>query len=240
MTLRNALAEALDPVILALDTGDPAQARAWLEAMPALRRVKVGLELFLAAGFPFVEQLRAEGYWVFLDLKLHDIPNTVGRAMREVAAREVELATVHALGGPRMIEAARAAAGAGTRIVAVTALTAHDAGEWRELGFADDIADSARRLARQAVDAGADGVVCSPLEVSVLRHDLGPEALLVTPGIRLADQQAGDQRRIATPGGAARDGADLLVIGRPLTGAEAPAAVLERIADDLASSRAGD
>lgn len=227
----------LDPVVLALDTGDPAEARAWLGSLPAIRRVKVGLELYLAAGAGFVSDLIADGYWVFLDLKLHDIPHTVGRAMRELSGLGVGLTTVHALGGARMIEAARRArdeAGAATRIVAVTALTAHDPTEWRELGFADDIGDAARRLAVQAMAAGADGVVCSPLEVSILRAQLGADAVLVTPGIRLPGQAAGDQRRIASPGAARRDGATWLVIGRALTAAEDPAGALAAVAADLA------
>ncbi len=229
---------ALDPVVLALDTGDPAEARAWLAALPAIRRVKVGLELYLAAGAGFVADLVADGYWVFVDLKLHDIPHTVGRATRELCRLGVGLTTVHALGGPRMIEAARAArdaAGAATHIVAVTALTAHDPEEWRGLGFADDIATAARRLAAQAMSAGADGVVCSPLEVSVLRAELGADAVLVTPGIRLPGQAAGDQRRIASPGTARRDGATWLVIGRALTAADDPATALAAVADELST-----
>lgn len=235
------MASVFDPVVLALDTSDARQARAWLQTMPELRRVKVGLQLYLAAGADFVRSLTAEGYWVFLDLKLHDIPNTVAKAVGEVCKLGVGLTTVHGMGGARMIEAAVAAKkdlGATTEIVAVTALTSHSEAEWRQLGFAVDIATSTQGLAEAAAKAGADGIVCSPHEVATMRQRLGRAARLVVPGIRLPGQDAGDQRRIATPAATLQAGASYLVVGRALTDAADIKAALAQLATDLGSPSA--
>lgn len=228
----------LDSVILALDTSNADTARRWLGGFPEIRRIKIGLQLYLAGGRELVRRFVDDGYWIFLDLKLHDIPNTVARAIEEICDLGVQLTTVHGLGGPRMIEAARQArerAGSGLAIVAVTALTSHSDDEWRGLGFRDDLAQSALRLASGAWDAGAEGVVCSPHETRALREALGEKALLVVPGIRLPGQSSGDQRRIAGPGATRRAGATYLVMGRSLTDAESPQATLQALADDLGS-----
>lgn len=229
----------LDPVILALDTSDPVEAREWLALLPDIRRAKVGLQLYLAGGWNFVADLIADGIWVFLDLKLHDIPNTVAQATAEIVRRGVSLTTVHALGGARLIEAAceaRDRVGGSTEIVAVTALTSHAPQEWRALGFDEPPDVGALRLARDAVAAGADGVVASPLEAAALRRSLGPAVRIVTPGVRLKGQDGGDQRRIATPAEALAAGATYLVVGRALTAAPDPVAAAAALAAELSAA----
>jgi len=192
---------------------------------------KVGLELFVAHGPAALDAVRGSGLPIFLDLKLHDIPQTVENAARGVSALGVEYVTVHASGGTEMIKAARRALPR-TKLLAVTALTSLALEDLDAIGLSRD---AVPRLAKLAVAAGADGVVCSPQEVAVLRKLLGPSAILVVPGIRPKGAAAGDQRRTGTPAQAVRDGASILVIGRPLRDAPDPAAAADEIAREIAS-----
>ncbi len=204
------------------------------EAAEAVARIgdavsfyKVGLELFLADGPETLRMLRAEGKRVFLDLKLHDIPRTVERAVGSCLRWEPDLLTIHAQGSVAMVEAAARAvreAGAATKILAVTVLTSLDRSDLDLLGVARPVEEQVLALGRLAVGAGAHGLVCSPREAGALRAALGPGALLVTPGVRPAGGAVGDQKRVATPADAIRAGATHLVVGRPVLGAPDPRA----------------
>lgn len=223
-----------DPrIIVALDYDDADRALAVAgQLSPELCRVKVGMELFTAAGPSVVERLMQMGHQVFLDLKFHDIPTTAAGACAAAAGLGVWMMNVHALGGPRMLAAAREAVPPGPgapRLIGVTILTSHDRAELEGIGIAGDPAEAARRLAEAAAAAGLDGVVCSAREAGALRKRFGPGFLLVTPGIRPAGAGAGDQRRIMTPEAALDAGSDYLVIGRPITQAPSPGASLEAI-----------
>jgi orotidine-5'-phosphate decarboxylase len=221
-------------VAVALDTGDLEEAVAWAAAAgPHVSTIKIGLELFLRHGGDAMLKCReaSGGRAVFLDLKLHDIPNTVAGAARSVADLAPDYLTVHATGGAAMIRAA-AEALPGTRITAVTVLTSLSADDLDAVGLRGPATDAARRLAVLAVAAGARAIVCSPNEVAGVRREVGPDITLITPGVRPAGAASGDQSRVATPEQAARDGADLLVVGRPITGA----ADVEAAARAVASS----
>jgi len=172
---------------------------------------------------------------VFLDLKYHDIPNTVGAAVKSAAGLGVSLLTLHGLGGRAMLEAAARARAGGVRLLAVTVLTSHDEASLADIGLARPLSDSVRRLARLARDAGIDGVVASPHEVGLIREACGKGFLIVIPGIRPAGAQAGDQARLATPAAALSAGADYLVVGRPVTEAPDPAAAVAAIVQDMKS-----
>jgi len=213
---------------------------AWTAAEPFARAVapevgilKVGLELFAAEGPSVVRAAAALGRPVFLDLKLHDIPNTVEGAARAAARSGASLLTVHASGGGEMIRAALRGAGPRLRVLAVTVLTSLDAAALDRVGLSGPPGDAVVRLARLAADAGAHGLVCSPLEVAAVRAALGAGPLLVVPGVRPAGTARGDQARVATPQEAIRAGADVLVLGRPLRDAPDPAAAARAIARDL-------
>jgi len=230
-----------DRIVAALDVPDPAAAAALAARLAGhVGMVKVGLELFVAHGRAALEAVRPFGLPIFLDLKLHDIPQTVEAAARGAGALGAALVTVHASGGAEMIAAARrglsagaAAAGvAAPKLLAVTVLTSLGADDLRALGFGGTPAETVLRLARIAVKAGADGLVCSPEEVAQLRRELGPSPLLVVPGIRPAGTAAGDQRRTGTPRAAIEAGASHLVIGRPLRDSPDPAATADAIAAD--------
>jgi orotidine-5'-phosphate decarboxylase len=198
-----------------------------------LCRLKVGNELFTRAGPAWVEQWQARGFEVFLDLKYHDIPNTVAAACRAAAALGVWMVNVHALGGRRMLAAAREALDGGATppwLIGVTVLTSMEAADLREVGLADAPDGLASRLAALAADCGCDGVVCSAREAPVLRAERGRDFVLVTPGIRPDPGIADDQRRTVTPADALRAGSDYLVVGRPVTGASDPLAVLQALA----------
>jgi orotidine-5'-phosphate decarboxylase len=218
-------------LILALDLPRAADALRLLDQLPALRWVKLGPILMTREGPDFARVLIERGLRVFLDLKWHDIPNTVAGAV--TAARElgVSMVTVHSLGGMAMLEAAAVAGGGELAIVGVTVLTSHDApGYSRILGRSEvDLMREVERQALVAVEAGLNGVVCSPLEVSLLRRRLGPEMAIVVPGIRRRADPAGDQARIATARDATKNGASHLVIGRPLLQATDPATVLSEL-----------
>jgi orotidine-5'-phosphate decarboxylase len=220
-------------VIVALDHDSGAAALALVERLPGLRWAKVGATLYVREGPAVVRALRDRGVDVFLDLKWHDIPHQVAGAARAAADLGVSLATVHGLGGPAMLAAARTAAGA-MRLVAVTVLTSHDAAELAQvLGRADAVPErEALRLARLAVEAGLDGVVSGAAEVRPLRAALGPGPWIVVPGIRLPGEPPDDQRRTADPRTAAAAGASHLVVGRPVTGASEPGRVYHLLSEE--------
>lgn len=218
-------------VVVALDYPEAKQALEFVGRIdPTQCRLKVGKELFTLAGPQFVETLVAKGFDVFLDLKFHDIPNTVANACRAASKLGVWMMNVHALGGRRMMEAAREAVEtSGPRrphLIAVTILTSHSEEELGEIGLSGSPAENVVRLANLAQSAGVDGVVCSAQESSVLRAALGDDFMLVTPGIRPASAAVNDQKRIMTPEDAIAAGSSYLVIGRPITAAEDPAGVL--------------
>jgi orotidine-5'-phosphate decarboxylase len=222
------------PVAVALDAPDLESAARWAGFVtPHVSTVKIGLELYLRYGPDVVASIRgASGVQVFLDLKLHDIPATVAGAARAVSRLRPEFLTVHAVGGPSVIRAAVEQAPA-TCIAAVTVLTSMDDGDLALLGVQGTVRDMVRRLSVMAVAAGARGLVCSPHEVAAVRAEVGPEITLITPGVRPAGAQTDDQVRIATPEAAIRAGADLLVIGRPITRAADPGAAAAAIAASL-------
>ncbi|CBE69626.1 MAG: orotidine-5'-phosphate decarboxylase [Candidatus Methylomirabilis oxygeniifera] len=225
-------------LIVALDVGDLASAAALVEQLyPTVTLFKVGLQLFTAEGPRAVDVVRQRGGDVFLDLKLHDIPNTVAGAVREAARLGAVMCTLHASGGRSMLQAAaQAVAGSGSamRLLAVTVLTSLDSHGLGEIvGGTPDLAAQVVRLASLAREAGLDGAVASPHEIGVLRAALGPSMQLVIPGIRPAWAAAEDQRRVMTPQEAAVAGADYLVIGRPITAAADPVQATCRILDDL-------
>jgi orotidine-5'-phosphate decarboxylase len=201
---------------------------------------KVGMELYYAAGNSIVQQLRDRGFNVFLDLKLHDIPNTVAGAVRSVTHAGASLLTIHATGGAAMMSAAAEAAAApgAPRLLAVTVLTSMDANELAGIGITASPAEQVLRLARLAHASGIDGMVCSPEEVAVLRKETGPNTLLVIPGIRPTGSAIGDQKRIATPAEAIAHGASMLVVGRPITRATDPAQAAQAILQEIAEAQA--
>jgi len=227
-------------VVVALDYADAAAALSLTQRLdPARCRVKVGKELFTVAGPALVERLVGRGFDVFLDLKYHDIPNTVAAACKSAAGLGVWMINVHASGGRAMMQAAREALAGLQRpplLIAVTVLTSLSADDLREVGHVEAPQSLAERLARLAASCGMDGVVCSAQEAPLLRRACGAAFCLVTPGIRLADAAQDDQKRIVTPQTAIANGADYLVIGRPITRAADPLAVLERINADISAT----
>lgn len=223
----------MNRIFVAIDTPDLDRA---LVIAKAVREhaggVKLGLEFFSAQGPEGVRRVAGAGLPVFLDLKLHDIPNTVEKAVAALAPLEPAILTVHATGGHEMLRAAKHAAPLSTKIVAVTLLTSLDKGDLGDLGIQWSPADQVTRLARLARDAGVDGIVCSGAEVSKARSEW-PNGFFVVPGIRPAGAEIGDQKRVATPAKALDDGASVLVIGRPITGASDPAQAMREIAAGL-------
>jgi orotidine-5'-phosphate decarboxylase len=222
-------------IIVALDFSSEQAALGTLSRLdPGLCRVKVGKELFTRCGPSLVRQISREGYDVFLDLKFHDIPNTVAGAVGAAVDLGVWMVNVHAAGGRAMLEAARVAVeNTTTLLTAVTVLTSLTAEDLRETGVTDKPEDQVRRLARLVADTGLHGVVCSAMETRRLRAEFGPSFVLVTPGIRPAGDMHGDQKRIATPAAAIRDGSDYLVIGRPVTQAKDPTSKLKEIIAEI-------
>lgn len=215
-------------IIAALDVPDREAALRWLDQVPELRWVKIGSVLMTNEGGPLVRELVARGLSVFLDLKWHDIPNTVSGAVESARGLGVRMATVHTLGGGEMLRAAAAAAGPDLGIVGVTVLTSLDGTSFGEVigRGAVDVGAEAMRLARLARGAGLKGVVCSAGEAPLVRPLVGEGGWVVVPGIRRAADRVGDQVRVATPRDAVRAGATHLVVGRPLLGAADPAGVL--------------
>ena len=229
-----------NPVIVALDypASEPALALAE-QLSPSLCRLKVGKELYTRCGPGLVEKLQAMGFEVFLDLKFHDIPNTVAGAVRAAGELGVWMVNVHAGGGRRMMEAAMESLQAFQSkplLIAVTVLTSMTEEDLRELGYRETAAQRVLRLAALTAESGLDGVVCSAMEAEELRRARGEDFCLVTPGIRLAGDSANDQRRVVTPGEAMANGADYLVIGRSVTGADNPLQALERVHQELAAT----
>jgi orotidine-5'-phosphate decarboxylase len=225
------------PIIVALDFDNQAAALELADRLqPELCRLKVGKELFTRCGPGLLEQLHRRGFEVFLDLKFHDIPNTVAGAIRAAADLGVWMVNVHASGGRRMMEAARDALDdSATRplLIAVTLLTSLSEEDMEDLGWQDSPQERVARLAALAAASGMDGVVCSAREAGLLKAQRGVDFKLVTPGIRLANDAAGDQRRVLTPALAISSGSDYLVIGRSITQAEDPILTLQAILHDL-------
>ncbi len=224
-------------IIVPLDVPDADAALALASRLdPKLCRLKVGKELFVAAGPAVVTRVQERGFEVFLDLKFHDIPNTVAGACRAAAKLGVWMMNVHASGGEAMLRAARDAVGTVARpplLIAVTVLTSLSDADLARVGYAGSVTDNVERLARLTRACGLDGVVCSAQEAKLVRAATGSDFVLVTPGIRLASDGANDQARVVTPVDAVRNGADYLVIGRSITGAADPAAKLAEIRDSL-------
>lgn len=234
----------ISPLIVALDYANEHDVLVLADQLdPAACRVKVGKELFTACGPAIVERLQERGFDVFLDLKFHDIPQTVAKACKAAARLGVWMLNVHASGGSTMLRAAREAVNdaAGTRrtlLVAVTVLTSMNDAALREVGVNSSVQDQVGRLATLAAECALDGIVCSALEASRLREAV-PELLRVTPGIRPAQYAEDDQRRIMTPAAALAAGSDFLVVGRPITAAEDPAQALSQILSELPGNAAG-
>jgi orotidine-5'-phosphate decarboxylase len=224
------------PIAVALDAPDLVTMTSWARAVgPFVDTLKIGLEVFCRDGGVAVERARdaAPGCRVFLDLKLHDIPATVGGAARAVERLAPDFLTVHTAGGPAMVSAAVSAL-PDTRITAVTILTSLDEADLANIGIGGPADHAAVRLARLAVDAGARAIVCSPLEVRAIREAVGPGVTLITPGVRPVGSATQDQARVTTPDEALAAGADLLVIGRPITGATNPGVAAAEIAESMA------
>lgn len=225
-----------DQLIVALDVESARQARKIIrQLVPLVRFYKVGLKLFSEEGPPLVREIKSKGYQVFLDLKLHDIPNTVSQSIGSLVKLEVDFLTIHASGGLEMMRAAVESARQSAKqlkkkkpkIFAVTVLTSLE--DLNPLGIHDSVPRQVLRLAQLAKQAGVEGIVCSPQELSPIRKSLGNSLLLLTPGIRLEDSAQQDQRRIATPIQALTEGADYLVIGRPILEASDPQAVVKKL-----------
>lgn len=226
------------PVIVALDFDKQADALNLVSQLdPTLCRLKVGKEMFTHFGPQFVQQLQQHQFEVFLDLKFHDIPNTVAKAVKASAELGVWMVNVHASGGSRMMRAAKEALAAfgaqAPKLIAVTVLTSMEQSDLSELGIHLTPAEQVLKLATLTANAGLDGVVCSAQEATMLKQQFGKAFQLVTPGIRLADSAADDQRRVMTPAAARAAGVDYMVIGRPITQAADPQAALTRIIASL-------
>jgi orotidine-5'-phosphate decarboxylase len=239
------LPDARARLAVALDLPDRSALLAMARRVaPEAGVLKLGLEAFVAEGAVLVRELVASGADVFLDLKFHDIPNTVGRAAAAAVATGAAIVNCHASGGRDMMRAfgdeGRAAAAKtgrpAPRLIAVTILTSLDAGALATIGIAGSPREAAVRLAALAQESGLDGVVCSPEEIAAIRAACGKDFLLVVPGVRPAGTEKGDQKRVATPADAIRAGADILVVGRPVTGAPDPAAAARAIVAEIASA----
>jgi len=228
-------------LIVALDVSSKTEVEQTVDRLgDAVSFYKIGLELFSAVGPDVVRAVKNRGKRVFLDLKLHDIPRTVERAVSVGASLGADLMTIHAAGGKVMIQAAKnaaLAAGAGApKILAVTILTSLDQSDLDDLGIARSVAAQVEALGKLACGNGADGIVCSPREVAAMRAALGPHALLVTPGVRPAGADVGDQKRVATPAQAVADGSTHLVVGRPILAATDPCAAARAIVAEMAGA----
>ena len=228
-----------NPIFLAVDTTDLGKAtHVAREAASHIGGIKLGLEFFLYHGRRGYDVMADLGLPIFLDLKLHDIPNTVKGGLRAVLGLQPKYLTVHAQGGAAMVAAAREQSEAmpgdsRTEIIAVTILTSLDQADINQMGVDGSVADQVARLGKVAVDAGADGLVCSPKEITTLRGLIGAEPTLIVPGIRPAGSATGDQKRVMTPPEALTAGASVLVIGRPISEADDPAAAAQAIAESL-------
>jgi orotidine-5'-phosphate decarboxylase len=228
---------ARDRLIVALDVSSASEAlRMASQLRNSVSRLKVGKQLFTAEGPQVVRELTSPGFGIFLDLKFHDIPNTVGAAVRSVAGLGVDMLTVHASGGSKMLRAAVEAAKQSSKppkILAVTVLTSMTDEDVQEVGFSGRVVDEVLRLAELALTAGCDGIVASAREAAEVRRRLGEGFAIATPGIRPAGDAAGDQARVVTPTDAVRAGVSYLVVGRPITAAADPAATAQRILSEI-------
>ena len=223
----------MNPIFVAIDTPSLERARSLAELVRGeAGGVKLGLEFFSANGPAGIAAIAEVGLPIFLDVKLHDIPNTVAKAVEALAPLEPAVMTVHAAGGRAMLEAAKAAASPKTKVVAVTVLTSLDDGDLQSIGVASEPREQVQRLAALAKASGVDGIVCSGAEVAAARA-AWPEGYFVVPGVRPPGGDVSDQKRVVTPRQALDDGASMLVIGRPITGASDPAAALREIAATL-------
>lgn len=233
MTIQGAMRDRL---IVALDFPSVAAAEAMVWQLgDAVDFYKIGLELTISGGLDLAADLIGAGKKIFLDLKLHDIGQTVERATAAAAERGVTLLTVHAY-PQTLAAAARGAAGSSLKVLGVTVLTSYDDADLAAAGYAVGIEDMVRRRAAQVRDAGVAGVICAPTDVRMVRGVLGPDLLVVTPGVRPKGSDIGDQKRIATPGEAIAAGADAIVVGRPITAAADPAAAAQAILSDMAGA----
>jgi orotidine-5'-phosphate decarboxylase len=225
----------MNPIFVAIDTTDLIRARDLAATLaPHVGGIKLGLEFFLAHGAEGVAAVRPPQMPLFLDLKLHDIPNTVVGALQAIVPVAPTFVTIHASGGPEMMrKAADTATEAGIRLLGVTVLTSMDDADLRTIGQKGPVGAQVLRLAHRARDAGVAGVICAPHEVAALRLSYGPDFVLMVPGIRPAWAEAGDQKRITTPAEALAGGANHLVIGRPITAAADPVAAVRRILDEI-------
>lgn len=236
-------ADARDRVIVAIDC-DRTRALELADALSGYAKwLKVGMTLFYAEGPQIVREFNERGFKVFLDLKFHDIPHQVRGAARSAALAGANLLSVHGLGSGAMLAACREGAeaaseirGSRPKLVAITVLTSMNQDALSEIGVEAPVADEAARLAKLAQNNGIDGVVCSPMEAEVMRALLGPDALIVTPGVRPAGADLGDQSRVATPSQAIERGASHIVVGRPITGADDPVQAFESIIQELVDS----
>lgn len=225
-----------DPrIIVALDFSSAEQALIFVDKLdPMLCRVKVGKELFIAAGPQLIAKLMDKGFEVFLDLKFHDIPNTVANACKVAVGMGVWMMNVHALGGEKMLTAARDAVPVGaSKLIAVTLLTSMGSDDLNSIGLYKEPKDVVEKLALLALDCGLDGIVCSVLEAARIREITGSNFYLVTPGIRLASSSVDDQTRIATPREAIQNGANYLVVGRPISQSTDPLAMLQHLNNEV-------
>jgi orotidine-5'-phosphate decarboxylase len=223
-----------NPIIVALDVDSAGEARALATRLgEGVDFYKVGMELYAAGGMEIVRELKDRGKQVFLDLKLYDIPETVRRTVAQVARVGVRFLTVHAV-GPVLRAAVEGKGDARLQLLGVTVLTSFGPEDAAELDFTGTMAELVERRTRRAVEAGVEGIVASPLDAAAVRRILGPGRILVTPGVRSAGRDRGDQKRVATPYEAVRDGADYLVIGRQITRAADPAAETARILEEIA------
>ena len=226
----------MNPIIVALDVDTASEARRIVHAINgATTFYKVGMELYAAAGMEFVRELKADGNQVFLDMKFYDIGETVKRAVTQVAKAGVDMLTVH--GSKQVMRAAvEGRAGAPLKLLGVTVLTSFDQTDLTDLGYPCSVEDLVALRVKNAKDVGMDGVVCSPLELTRVRAMVGKVMLTVVPGVRSAGASTGDQKRVATPGDAMRDGASYMVIGRQVTRAQDPKGEVERILNEVATS----
>ncbi|MGO4882140.1 MAG: orotidine-5'-phosphate decarboxylase [Bryobacteraceae bacterium] len=226
-----------NPIIVALDVDSAAEARALVARLgERIGFYKVGMELYAAAGMNFVRELLGQGKQVFLDQKYYDIGETVKRAVRVAARSGVDLLTVH--GSSQVMRAAREGRGdALTKLLAITVLTSFDQQDLADMGYDCAIADLVSLRVRKAMEAGMDGLVCSPLDVAAVRAQAGPRAILVTPGVRSGGAPQGDQKRVATPAEAIANGADYVVMGRQITRAADPAEEAARVMEEIAGVR---
>lgn len=233
----NSLLSPCDRLIVALDVPTPAAAIKLAEELSgSVSFFKIGLQLYTAAGPEIIRAIAATGAQVFLDLKLHDIPNTVAKAVAAAAGLGVQMLTIHLCGGRAMIEAAVVAKSAGLKLLGVTVLTSSDEATLQEIGVRSTVLDQVMRLAKLGEISGIDGLITSPLEVRVLRNSLPSGIEMITPGVRPAWATADDQKRFSTPREAIANGADRLVIGRPITAHPDPREAVERIVAELSAA----